>query len=370
MPLSEAYAQEAATLAPVVVTGTRTERALDDVPVRVEVVSREEITRTHARTLKEALENVPGLQLREVHGKSGFELSLQGLTSDQVLVLIDGLPISASTGSTVDLSQYLVSDVARIEVVKGASSAQYGSSAMGGVVNVITRPIEQGFGGSATVDVGSYGSQNDNGRNTSANNRHGRFNLGGGGETWRLALSGDSMDGDGFGLDPEKWSRQGDASKRQQLTARAQWLPRKEGNFWVELGHYTEDDVQRYEYFVPPKYVPQRKTEDITRDRVTFGGDWKFDNGLRAEVKGASVTTASHVNIPRTSRPQHVRRRSKKTTSPPSWNCPPGDTSCGWWGPTGAVKRWRKAAMANPSWVLPGVPSVRARSCFCKTTLW
>ena len=96
------------------------------------------------------------------------------------------------------------------------------------------------------------------------------------------------MDGDGFGLDPEKWSRQGDASKRQQLTARAQWLPRKEGNFWVELGHYTEDDVQRYEYFVPPKYVPQRKTEDITRDRVTFGGDWKFDNGLRAEVKGVS----------------------------------------------------------------------------------
>ena len=288
LPLSEAYAQEAATLAPVVVTGTRTERALDDVPVRVEVVSREEITRTHARTLKEALENVPGLQLREVHGKSGFELSLQGLTSDQVLVLIDGLPISASTGSTVDLSQYLVSDVARIEVVKGASSAQYGSSAMGGVVNVITRPIEQGFGGSATVDVGSYGSQNDNGRNTSANNRHGRFNLGGGGETWRLALSGDSMDGDGFGLDPQKWARQGDASKRQQLTARAQWLPRKEGNFWVELGHYTEDDVQRYEYFVPPKYVPQRKTEDITRDRVTFGGDWKFDNGLRAEVKGVS----------------------------------------------------------------------------------
>ena len=68
LPLSEAYAQEAATLAPVVVTGTRTERALDDVPVRVEVVSREEITRTHARTLKEALENVPGLQLREVHG--------------------------------------------------------------------------------------------------------------------------------------------------------------------------------------------------------------------------------------------------------------------------------------------------------------
>lgn len=62
----------------------------------------------------------------------GYEVSLQGLTSDQVLVLIDGLPISASTSSTVDLSQYSLADVEHIEVIKGAASAQYGSSAMGG----------------------------------------------------------------------------------------------------------------------------------------------------------------------------------------------------------------------------------------------
>jgi len=135
-----AHAQQQPTkaLKPVVVTATRTERVLDETPVRTEVVTREEIERTHARTLKQALENVPGLQMREVVGKSGYELSLQGLSSDQVLVLIDGLPITASTGSTVDLSQYLISGVERIEVVKGASSAQYGSSAMGGVINIIT----------------------------------------------------------------------------------------------------------------------------------------------------------------------------------------------------------------------------------------
>ena len=148
-------------LGDIVVTGTRTEKQRDEAPVRTEVVGRQEIRDTAASTLKEALANVPGLQLHEIHGKSGYHLSMQGLGSDQVLVLIDGLPISASTGSSVDLSQYLVSDVERIEVVKGAASAQYGSSAMGGVVNVITRRPQQGFSGDVELAAGSRGRQND-----------------------------------------------------------------------------------------------------------------------------------------------------------------------------------------------------------------
>ena len=287
------HAQEEAapqTLKPVVVTATRNERAIDEAPVRTELVTREEIERTNARTLKQALENVPGLQMREVLGKSGYELSLQGLSADQVLVLIDGLPITASTSSTVDLSQYLLSDVERIEVVKGASSAQYGSSAMGGVVNVITRRQAAGFGGTAALDVGSYGSQNDNGKNASANNRHLRFNLGGGGERWRLGLSGDLVDDAGFGLDPAAHPRQGDASKRQQLAARGEWLASDRGGAWAEASHYTEDDTQRYNLYVPPVNVPQRKLESITRDRLSGGASWRFDNGVRAKINGVTET--------------------------------------------------------------------------------
>lgn len=290
-------AQEASmdpTLKPVVVTATRTERAIDETPVRTEVVTREEIERTHARTLKQALENVPGLQLREVLGKSGYELSLQGLSADQVLVLIDGLPITASTSSTVDLSQYLLSEVERIEVVKGASSAQYGSSAMGGVINVITRRTQAGFGGTAAVDVGSYGSQNNSGKSARANNRHGRFSLGGGSEHWRLSLSGDWVDDAGFGLNPSAYPRQGDANRRQQLAARGEWLPSDQGSAWIEASRYTENDTQRYNLYVPPVNVPQRKVEDITRDRVSAGGIWRFDNGIRAQIKGVDERYDSH----------------------------------------------------------------------------
>lgn len=72
----DAVADPVPTLAPVVVTGTRTEKTLDETPIRTEVVEGAEIQRMHARTLKQALENVPGLQLTEVHGKSGYEVSL------------------------------------------------------------------------------------------------------------------------------------------------------------------------------------------------------------------------------------------------------------------------------------------------------
>lgn len=282
-----ALAQEAATtLSPVVVTATRTEKTVEDTPVRTELVTREEIERTHARTLKQALENVPGLQLREVRGKSGYEVSLQGLTSDQVLVLIDGLPITASTGSTVDLSQYLIGDIDHIEVVKGATSAQYGSSAMGGVINVITHRIEPGFSGAAAVDAGSRGDQNASGGSAHPASRHARVRLEGGGETLRLRLTGDVLKDDGFGIDPAAWSRQGDAVQRRQLAARMAWLPSKAGEFWLDASRYTEDDEQRYLYYVPPNNVPQRKFEDITRDRLGAGGQWTFGNGLRAQIKG------------------------------------------------------------------------------------
>lgn len=275
-------AQDSPTLPAIVITATRTEKTQADAPVRTEVVGREEIARTHARTLKQALENVPGLQLREVHGKSGYEVSLQGLGADQVLVLVDGLPITASTGSTVDLGQYLLGSVERVEVVKGASSAQYGSAAMGGVINVITRRIEPGFSGALSADAGSRGAQDVAG----FGKRQGQFRLEGGADAWRLRLSGDALDDRGFSTDPGGWARQGDAVQRQQLAARAGWQPDGARELWLDAGTYREDDEQRYLYFAPPNLVPQRKTEKITRDRVAAGGAWRLDSGLRLELKG------------------------------------------------------------------------------------
>jgi outer membrane receptor for ferrienterochelin and colicins len=107
-----------------VVSTTKTERSLADVPVRTEVVSAKQVERTHAKDLNEALKYVPGLQLRPIHGKSGYGIWLQGLDANRVLVLVDGHPVSASTGSAVDTTQVAVTDIERIEIIKGAVRRQ------------------------------------------------------------------------------------------------------------------------------------------------------------------------------------------------------------------------------------------------------
>ncbi|QEA12835.1 TonB-dependent receptor plug domain-containing protein [Comamonas flocculans] len=303
----------APTLAPVVVTGTRSEKPLDETPIRTEVVDGAEIQRTHARTLKQALEDVPGLQLSEVHGKSGYEVSLQGLTSDQVLVLIDGLPITASTGSTVDLSQYLLTEVDHVEVVKGAASAQYGSSAMGGVINVITRPIAPGFSGEAVLDLGSHDGQNPSGRSLDPASRHARVRLDGGNVNWRYRLSGDVLHDAGFAIDPSAWARQGDAVRRGQLGARLEWLPAASTRLWLDASRYQENDSQRFNYFAPPNDVPQSKDEAITRNRLGWGGRWRGDGGLSAEVKGVSERYASDSDTYSNAFLQQSRQAAQRT---------------------------------------------------------
>lgn len=308
-----APADDAPALAPVVVTGTRTEKSLEDTPIRTEVVDGTEIERLHARTLKQALEDVPGLQLTEVHGKSGYEVSLQGLSSDQVLVLIDGLPITASTGSTVDLSQYLLTEVDHIEIVKGATSAQYGSSAMGGVINVITRPIRPGFSGAAVLDAGSHGGQNPSGRALDAASRHARVRLDGGGQAWRYRLTGDVLHDAGFAVDPSAWPRQGDAVRRGQLGARLEWLPTAATRLWLDGSRYQEDDSQRFNYFAPPNDVPQSKTEAIARDRLSWGGRWSGERGLRAEVKGVSERYVSNSQTYSNAFLQQSRQANQRT---------------------------------------------------------
>lgn len=270
----------------VVVTGTRTAKSQALSPVRTEVISRQEIERSHALTLKDALENLPGVQLSQIHGKSGYKVSMQGLSSDQVLVLIDGLPISPSTSSTTDLSQYALASVDHIEVVKGATSAQYGSAAMGGVINVITRPIAPGMTIDLATSVGSYGEQNTSGSASDSGKRHAKFNLEGGSQHWRLRLNGEQIDNDGFSIQPQEWTRQGDSVTRKQIGARVEWHPSDKGQVWLDSSAYREQGVSRYQFYVPPRLLNLSTTGDIERDRHTAGGHWRWQNGTKFSLKG------------------------------------------------------------------------------------
>jgi len=121
----------------VVVTGTRTVKLLSNSPVLVDVVDGETIAKISQGTLAQALNYIPGVVVKR-SVKDGYNIQMQGFDGDHVLVLIDGQAIISPTGSSADLDQISASNIAQIEVIRGAASVMYGSSAMGGVINIIT----------------------------------------------------------------------------------------------------------------------------------------------------------------------------------------------------------------------------------------
>jgi outer membrane receptor for ferrienterochelin and colicins len=138
----------------VVTTGTRTPKLLNDSPVSVNVITAEQLSVISSGTLAEALNFIPGVVLTR-SAKDGYNVQMQGFDGDHVLILLNGQRMVSPTGSSVDLDQVNALDVERIEILKGAASVMYGSAAMGGVMNIITKPIEKQTT-RLSYEVGSY----------------------------------------------------------------------------------------------------------------------------------------------------------------------------------------------------------------------
>jgi len=133
----------------------------------VSVITSTELIEQGVKTVAEALEWLPGVHVRIGDRGESF-IRLRGFRQREVAVLIDGIPVSSPYDGQLDLSNLPVDSIARIEVVKGASSVLYGSNAMGGVVNIITRRsdgrsrysfhAEYGSGESFTIGGSAQGS--------------------------------------------------------------------------------------------------------------------------------------------------------------------------------------------------------------------
>lgn len=157
----------------IVVTATSGERFLKDAPASVSVVTGEELRQRPVKDLADAIEGTPGVQLTGIGlGRRG--ISIRGMLPEQTLVLVDGMRVtnsaSAVAHSDYELGWVPAEAIERIEVVRGPMSSLYGSEALGGVVNIITRratdewhgsfstfglPTEHGLGGNG-YDVSFY----------------------------------------------------------------------------------------------------------------------------------------------------------------------------------------------------------------------
>lgn len=149
-----APADEKAAQFSTVVTASRTAQRLAEAAVPIEVVTRAEIERTGARDAAEVLALQPSVQIERTFAGAGAYV--QGLEPQHVLILLDGQRLIGRVNGVVDLSRIPVERIEQIEIVRGASSVLYGSDALGGVINIVTRKASRRFEGDAALQYGGF----------------------------------------------------------------------------------------------------------------------------------------------------------------------------------------------------------------------
>ncbi len=182
----------------VVVTGARRSESLSETVVTTDVVTREQVEESGASDASEVLETVPGVVVYRSFRGAGVQM--QGLDSQYVLVLVNGQRMTGSKDGVLDLSRIPAERIERIEIVKGAASALYGSDAIAGVINIITREPDQPW---SSQTVGSYGSRNTLDLSETVGLKRDR---------WSAGLNLGTHSTDGYDWDPTDAQTDGNAS--------------------------------------------------------------------------------------------------------------------------------------------------------------
>ncbi|MBF7996219.1 catecholate siderophore receptor CirA [Rahnella laticis] len=139
-----------------VVTASAIQQNLKDAPASISVITREDLQKKPVQNLKDVLKDVPGVQItNESDNRQG--VSIRGLGSGYTLILVDGKRVNSRNAvfrhNDFDLSWIPAESIERIEVVRGPMSSLYGSDALGGVVNIITRKVGTAWHGTLSADT-------------------------------------------------------------------------------------------------------------------------------------------------------------------------------------------------------------------------
>ncbi len=292
----------------VVVTATRTIRQLSSLPLPVTLVPKKQIERSGVTRLNEILNEQTGIVMTPDATIGGGEgVQIQGIASDYVLVLIDGVPVVGRSSGNLDLSRFAIGNIKQIEVVKGPSSALFGSEALGGVINIITeRPKTNKISGQVTLRAASFNNQNTT---ISLNQRTGK--LGYSIFLDRLSTDGfDLADGDeGQTVNPFfNYTFNGrlfiDFSDNLRAFASGRYFlqdfdvpsgtsEERDGNIQLRLDHKLSDQSQfEYEFYYT-NYVTNEQSIDPIDDEILLDND--FDQKLfRPEIRFNTAFSTSN----------------------------------------------------------------------------
>ena len=252
----------------VILTATRTKRQLSSLPLPVTLISQETIKQSGSLRLQEILNEQTGIIT--IADESGFEgVQIQGISSDYILILIDGVPLVGRSAGNFDLSRLTVGNIKQIEVVKGPSSSLYGSEALGGVINIITeKPPSEQLDGDVTYRIGSNTTQD-----VQASIKQGFKKL-------RYALFANRNSSNGYDLTPEN-----------------------EGQTVNPFVNYTVNGRVYYDFsdklslFGSARLYDQEQEAGLTVDNVRYEGDTderEYNTHLKLDQKFDSPLTTTY----------------------------------------------------------------------------
>lgn len=264
----------------IVISGSRQEELRESLNTKVDVITREDIRTTGYETVAESLREVPGVVTRrgsETSNAVGEQV--QGIDSRQVLVLLDGQPVVGARGiksGILNLDRQSTSRLESIEVVKGASSALYGSDAIGGVINLRTREQTSPFNASAAIGGGSQSAFDVRGQTGfKANKLSGLFSL-------------ERHKNNGFDLFERDFTRDGSGFHRYDAYGKIKYEFTDNFSVIGFVNSYWNDMIGQVQAEPSPLNPSGLQTSNIKDESHNYGltADWAIDGKTNLQIRG------------------------------------------------------------------------------------
>lgn len=276
----------------VVVTGTRTPRFLKDTPIQTRVISARDIAAHDATNVQDLLQaELPGVEFSYAMNQQ-THLNFSGFSGQSMLFLVDGERLAGETMDDIDFSRLTTENIERIEIVKGAASALYGSSASGGVVNIITKKSTKPLSVSVNGRLGKHNSQRYGGT------------IGAKGTHWdnTLSIAYNSIDNYSVNSANDPVTRVITdiyGEKTYNVKEQVTWTPRKDFSLTGRAGYFFRETARQVD--IPERYRDfsggLKMKWDISPDDI-LQASYAFDQYDKSDyytTKGLDIRDYSNV---------------------------------------------------------------------------
>lgn len=253
------------TLPVTVVTATRVATPIEQVGSAISVITAEDLARRQIRLVADALRDIPGIAVSRSGGLGGqTEVRLRGSESNQTLVLIDGVEVNDPDGDFFNFNSLLSLQVERIEVLRGPQSVLYGSSAIGGVINIVTEKADQPLQGGVFAEVGSFSSQQV------------AANLGSQGEGYDILVSGSHLETDGISAgSEERGNDENDGARNTTLMLKGGVQPLDNLAFNI-VARYVDEQNEFDDFFGGTERPVVDADKDLNSEQYFVRGEAKL----------------------------------------------------------------------------------------------